>query len=142
METKLCTKCNNIKDCTEFRFRNKAKNKLSPWCKECFSKYERKKWNESKERRDSNKNHCNIRKIRNSQYIWDYLSAHPCEKCGETNQIVLGFHHIDRNNKIMEISILSRGAWSIETIESELKKCQVLCANCHLIVTAAQNGMV
>ncbi len=140
METKLCTKCNTVKDCTEFRFRNKAKNTFSPWCKKCFSEYERNQWRSSKERRDSNKSHNKIRKIRNHQYVWDYLLSHPCEKCGETNPIVLQFHHSDRDDKTIEVSVLSRGSGSIAVIDAEVKKCEVLCANCHLIVTANQMG--
>lgn len=52
-------------------------------------------------------------------------------------QIVLEFDHRDRNEKAENISNLILNA-SWERIETEIKKCDVLCANCHRRKTAAQ----
>jgi hypothetical protein len=51
-----------------------------------------------------------------------------CVRCGETNPVVLDFHHEgDKNGKV---SYLSRYRWS--RYWEEVKKCQLLCRNCHL----------
>lgn len=53
-----------------------------------------------------------------------------CEKCGDERYWVLDFHHTDPKNKDLEISKLIHGC-NKEKILSEMKKCVVLCANCH-----------
>jgi len=52
-----------------------------------------------------------------------------CE-CGESHIAALDFHHLDPNQKEFVVAILLRSNdWS--KIESELKKCKLLCSNCH-----------
>ena len=51
-----------------------------------------------------------------------------CEICGDENIFHLSFHHID-NNKEFQISDTKNIRWSI--IEKEIKKCKLLCENCH-----------
>jgi len=48
-----------------------------------------------------------------------------CAKCGSTNQ--LEFDHIDPLTKISP----KIWSWSIERIEAEILKCQLLCRSCH-----------
>lgn len=55
-----------------------------------------------------------------------------CESCGELAPECLHFHHVDPSTKEITVAdAISRG-WSRERILSEVSKCQVLCANCHL----------
>lgn len=61
-------------------------------------------------------------------YIRNYKKTHCCEKCGDSRSYVLDFHHID-NNKELSLSDIS--IWDIEVIKREIKKCAVLCSNCH-----------
>ena len=56
-------------------------------------------------------------------------SKPPCAKCGETRGYVLQYHHIDPETKL--ISIGANCARDAKLIESEIKKCVCLCANCH-----------
>ena len=71
---------------------------------------------------------------RNKDFVFNYLSEHPCVDCGEGNPIVLEFDHIS-NDKFKEISNLVQEAYSLERIKLEIAKCEVRCANCHRIVT-------
>lgn len=52
-----------------------------------------------------------------------------CKKCGETNIFKLCFHHKEPNKKEFTISDLRRVRWS--KLKTELKKCELLCNNCH-----------
>ena len=85
-------------------------------------------------RRDKAKKYAQIeaRAKVNKAYILDYLESHPCEHCGNNNPIVLEFHHLkDKRYNVSEMPY----SYSMGSIKKEIEKCQVLCANCHRIVT-------
>ncbi len=63
--------------------------------------------------------------------LFAFLSTQSCLDCGETDPIVLDFDHADRGNKFKEVGKLLSGHYSWKTIKSEIKKCDVRCANCH-----------
>jgi hypothetical protein len=73
-------------------------------------------------------------KTENRQRLYAYLSEHPCVDCGETDVRVLEFDHV-RDNKSANIAGLLNNAVSWSTIEKEIAKCDVRCANCHRIKT-------
>lgn len=52
-----------------------------------------------------------------------------CQKCGNLNPIVLEFHHI--KDKLFKIGDFWKRRWSV--IEPEVRKCVLLCSNCHKI---------
>jgi hypothetical protein len=56
-----------------------------------------------------------------------------CADCGFKSEYydVYDFHHIDPSTKEKEISDIMNRTWKI--IETEIKKCIMLCANCHRI---------
>lgn len=76
-------------------------------------------------------------KIKNKEYVKQYLLTHPCVDCGITDVRVLQFDHRepDGNHKPISRLIKSRGL-----LEKEIAKCDVRCANCHMIRTAEQFG--
>ena len=53
-----------------------------------------------------------------------------CEFCGENRYWVLDFHHKDPKEKDAEIATLIYMG-SKKRIINEIKKCSVLCSNCH-----------
>lgn len=73
-------------------------------------------------------------KARNLQRIEEYKALNPCIICGESNPVVLVFHHRNENEKKDNISHLSKVSSSWRQIGIEIEKCVMLCANCHLIV--------
>jgi hypothetical protein len=68
--------------------------------------------------------------------IVDHLLSNPCKTCGESDIVVLEFDHRDPVTKLYNISEMPRRNYSLNTIRSEIAKCDVLCANCHRRKTA------
>ena len=79
------------------------------------------------------------KKWNRSQRRWarDYVQRvkrlHKCIDCGQSNPQVLEFDHV--KNKSHNISDMTNGAYSIEAIKKEIRKCEIRCANCHRIKT-------
>ncbi len=58
-----------------------------------------------------------------------------CEICGYNEYLgALDFHH--KNNKEKSFAIGHRRGFSIDKLREEVKKCALLCANCHREVEA------
>lgn len=55
-----------------------------------------------------------------------------CKRCGFSDPRALQFHHRDPSEKSFTIS---KKAWQVseERLMAEVEKCDVLCANCHMI---------
>ncbi len=82
---------------------------------------------------------------KNRQYITFIKSLSECVDCGEDNVVVLEFDHI-RGVKKNTVSKMANQSYSLITIQKEINKCEVRCANCHRIVTherrlAAKNNI-
>jgi len=52
-----------------------------------------------------------------------------CHKCGNNNIFQLEFHHVNGEDKEINVGNLLKGRWS--EVELEMKKCILLCSNCH-----------
>jgi hypothetical protein len=139
METKVCTNCFQEKTIEEFPWKSTLLGKRHTVCKTCTAArsndwYQNNKdahihtvmFHKESARRDAR------------EYVWDYLATHPCIHCGETDPVVLEFHH--RHGKDKAISRMVADGLSIATIQTEINKCDVLCANCHRRVTAQNSG--
>ena len=66
------------------------------------------------------------------QVLREIKAEQGCMRCGEKNPIVLQFHH--RNPSEKELTSYRLITSSLEKVEAEIAKCDVLCANCHLII--------
>lgn len=71
------------------------------------------------------------REIRSS-WFQEYKQGLICSSCGMADNRCLDFHHRDGVDKSLDISDAVKWGYSQELIEAEIKKCDVLCANCHL----------
>lgn len=66
-------------------------------------------------------------------FVREYKSNIGCE-CGEKRAACLDFHHVDRATKSFEIADgIALHKYSIPKLEEEIKKCVVICANCHRV---------
>lgn len=130
METhKQCSICKENKNIEEFSWRSKRNNKRSSECKICHREQRRKHYLNN---RDKIIVEANNRKNKIKKWFEDYKKTISCEVCGESHPATLQFHHFDHNEKETEISkAVHNYSWSIEKIKQELKKCKIVCANCH-----------
>lgn len=142
MEKKKCTQCGEEKDVCEFFFRDKKTNKRHSQCKSCYKEKRKNKEHYLKYKVEylERVNKRRKEKIKeNREKLLEYFKKHHCVKCGENNPIVLDFDHRDEKEKKYGISsMIDSYNWS--TILTEIKKCDVLCANCHRIRTSEQFG--
>ncbi len=77
----------------------------------------------------------NRKRTRNQQWLINHLHGRRCADCGADDIRVLSFDHTDPADKHANIAdLVSRGA-KLEHIEAEVKKCVVVCHNCHMLRT-------
>ena len=78
-----------------------------------------------------------LRRLTSFTKLCEYLQGHPCVVCGEADIVVLDFDHV-RGKKLFCIGAGINDGYGWERIASEIKKCEVRCANCHRRKTAEQ----
>jgi hypothetical protein len=62
----------------------------------------------------------------------EYKATLACVKCGQNHPATFDFHHIDSSTKEVSVNRLVKYRAFKRAME-EVKKCLVLCANCHRI---------
>ena len=71
-------------------------------------------------------------RIRNSQYVVDKKKNVPCMDCGEKYpHYVMDYDHRPGVVKIDKINRLCNRGVSLKKIQTEIDKCDLVCANCH-----------
>ena len=131
MPTRLCTRCGEIKDISEFSWSIRGVKRHSR-CKSCHNKEHSEYYERNKDKVLEYKFERQVRKRDEAKaFLLEYLKDHPCEHYGETDPIVLTFHHV-RGQKRMNVAELVNRGYLLEAIQEEISKCIVLCANCHL----------
>ena len=135
----ICSKCKKEKDASEFYLHHKTR------CKECMKKYNRwwQKENPDKVKKSRKGTYARQRiyylnwmrnkREKNRSWFIGYKKTHPCEICGQSDIRCLEFHHIDGRRK-GEMLISALVHMNREKLLEEIKKCQMLCANCHAII--------
>ena len=64
-------------------------------------------------------------------WLKEYKKGIICEVCGEKHPCCLDFHHNNLKEKDNTVSDLVAKGYGRDTILREMKKCMVLCKNCH-----------
>lgn len=134
---KQCSICKEEKEISAFNTNKARKDGLQTACKECC-KSQAKNWysNNKKQHIQDVKKRKDVAK----QKLFEYLQDKKCAHCPENDPIVLEFDHIDRTEKEHQIGTMVLKNYSWNTILEEIKKCQILCANCHRKKTAKEDG--
>ena len=72
-------------------------------------------------------------KQRKRKEWWEYKGTLKCQKCGAAHPAIIDFHHIDKTDKTKQHVNALVKAGRFTAAYEEIKKCVVLCANCHRI---------
>jgi hypothetical protein len=137
---KICPGCEEERDAeSDFRWKIKGQ-KRQTWCRFCQAEANRVHYQNNKQ------SYIERAKSRNKRVIEEgprgvlaYLYEHPCVDCGNRDIRVLEFDHV-RGEKVESIARLVRLGVSWKTIQTEIDKCEVRCANCHRIKTNERGG--
>ncbi len=121
---KQCMSCLQWKDESKFNWRYKVLGIRHVTCRDC-----------QKGCRDQD-----LERVSGSarEYVYNYLSTHPCTACGESDPEVLEFHY--KGCKGWIISNLVGGANVLVAIQAEIAQCIVLCANCRRKISNDELG--
>ena len=134
---KRCPKCKTKKSRSEFWARKSRQDGLQAWCQSCSARGKNRAYRKNPQHY---KDRVTTARHAVRTKLLEYLLDHPCKKCGEDDPIVLDFDHVNRASKEVAISNMIRGGFAWERILAEIKKCQVLCANCHRRKTARESN--
>lgn len=155
-ELKTCSKCGIAKAATAFSIDKSHADGLASQCKPCRAASERARraqpevkeqyrqyYQDNRDQfqkrkrqwRKDNRAHetAYIRnRIRNTKATLIEERGGACERCGyNAHYGALQFHHRDPSQKEFEIG--HRLSRSIDSLRNEAQKCDLLCANCHIV---------
>jgi hypothetical protein len=137
---KKCRRCGELKPIEEFVWRRKAAGKRGPYCKHCRASYAQAHYAANRqlyiERARRRKQVVGEQRV---AYLVEFLSAHPCVDCGESDPIVLEFDHLADKAFTIGEGLRDRN-W--DSVLAEIAKCDVVCANCHRRRTARRGGFL
>ncbi len=68
------------------------------------------------------------------QWLIEFKSKVKCGRCGFSHPAAIQFHHRDPSLKVFEIGEASRLEKSIPQVIEEMAKCEIICANCHMVL--------
>ena len=130
---RTCSTCKEPQDIDEFAPKSAAKpdGRRNTVCRSCMAQYG-KQWHQDNRSAvllrvaKQKKEH----RAENMEYIAAYLLEHPCVDCGETDFAVLDFDHV-RGKKRGGVFTMARDGCKLDTIKTEIAKCDVRCANDH-----------
>jgi hypothetical protein len=63
-------------------------------------------------------------------WLKEYKKSLQCEVCGENHPACLEFHHTNPSEKKFSIGRM-KDYMSWKSLNAEIAKCRILCANCH-----------
>jgi hypothetical protein len=131
---KTCSVCKIKKQPKDFNLKSSNPDGLQRICRICSNKASKKYYQKNKDKHIKNTS-LNREKYykRNREYVYNLLLNSCCIDCGISDPIVLEFDHI--KDKVKDISKMIVG-YSMKSLKNEIKKCEIVCANCHRRRTA------
>ena len=141
--SKVCSKCGIDKLLTNYYVKDSRSNRLHAQCKECYKEHRKTFYADHYAKyRELYRARANARRERLRKEFREnmlkYLRISECAICAEDDIRVLEFDHINPEEKSFSISQAVKLGRSWSEVEAEIKKCRVLCANCHKKHTASQ----
>ncbi len=136
---RTCRGCGQTKSANQFSIKNKKTDRQSARCLTCVAAASRAHYRRNREAYLARARKRARWKNPKKNYRFEYLSAHPCIDCGETDPLLLEFDHRAGANKLNDVSrLIWERKWA--DVEMEMAKCDVRCVSCHRKKTARDFG--
>ena len=124
-----CARCNEMKNEDEFAGPSKSKSVKDCYCRPCRAAYKQEHYKKNRQRYiDKAKERQRLQIEERMIFLQQFLEAHPCVDCGESDVVVLEFDHVQEKSFDISNGLRYR-RW--EAVLAEMEKCEVVCANCH-----------
>lgn len=136
---KQCYRCKEVKDTSEFHKYARSRDGLQPYCRPCKRAIDNEHYKKYP-RRNYARNKANIH--RNRIWLHNFLKSKRCEwpGCLVDDPDMLVLDHINPDEKRGHVSNMIYSPFSLKSIQEEIAKCRVLCANHHQKHTIQQFG--
>lgn len=144
---KECSECGNVKQLVAFatyktRFGERRRRGVCKQCRDARAKQNSDALEQFRYRQEYNSKHAdrrhkqqNARRLVAKTFVDKYKSSKSCVDCGVFfPPVAMDFDHV-RGGKEMNIATMVSGAYKLELIIEEIKKCDLVCACCHRIRT-------
>lgn len=130
LSNKTCSKCKASKSISEFNFKHTASGLRQSYCKECGKGLTRNHYRNNKRQYLDR----NVRSYMKRRELVRQMKSRACADCGiQYPFYVMDFDHREGESKEYELNRIDRmTTWAIL---SEIKKCDVVCSNCHRVRT-------
>jgi hypothetical protein len=125
---KRCSKCGESRSLDDFYWKDKSKGLKTSWCKTCKSNWSKERWASGSDK-EANYESKARRVERAREYIWELFKNSKCDDCGLRDPMVFEFDHL--GDKTMDISKMISSNYGLTAIQAEIRKCDIVCANCH-----------
>ncbi|MBL5840876.1 hypothetical protein I4U30_21560 [Enterobacter asburiae] len=131
---KHCPRCKQDKPFEMFYKNKSKKDGYQGFCKECKKKIDNDQYaNNPKRKMAINERSERIRTF-HRLLMRRYKRMKGCLLCNEKEPVALDLHHLDPEQK--DMSPAEMVSFNSERFKAEIRKCVVLCANCHRKVHA------
>lgn len=124
-----CRTCKTEKSEEAFDFKDKKKGIRRATCKTCRRTKDAKYYQSNKTRREAVKTSKQQRRELAQKFITRVKQRSCCSNCGEDRWYTLDFHHL--GDKSYTVSHMPRRGISLDSIKKEIRKCIIVCKNCH-----------
>lgn len=126
---KKCCKCQEKLPASSFGRNATRKDGLQSYCRTCQA-IKNKEWNTKN--KDKRRAMNNATKQNTKQFINEHKLSLGCSICGYKKcPAALDLHHVTPSEKKFPVSLAIWYGYSLDKVKREIKKCIVVCSNCH-----------
>jgi len=126
---KTCIKCRQELEENRFAWSNKEHTYRNSTCNSCHLIYAKGHYQRNKQKRLEQQR---TRRGALRRVVAEYLETHPCVDCGCSDARVLQFDHV-KGTKSGDVTVMAQSINNTQTVLEEIEKCEIRCANCHII---------
>ena len=133
---KKCPDCGQLKSKEDFNKSSSRLDGLQGVCRDCSKRRNNRRYLNDQGRRSKIKIARDRKQGFHRTLLRRFKSFWGCRICGERDWVVLDLHHLDPSKKDMEVSKMV--GYGTARLRKEIRKCCVLCSNCHRRVHAGR----